>query len=172
MDFPRLTATHEIEEGLVFAPKFDAAGLITCVVSEADSGRMLMVAHMNAEALARTHEAGIRRHLAAITPLTLVDGIDLGALYGSNLVSAMIDATIGRTVSIGTANPMPTLPPFLLAICELMPITRPSRSNSGPPELPWLMAASVWMAFWMVNPLGDSITRSSADTMPVVAVPA
>ena len=46
-----------------------------------------------AEALARTHEAGIRRHLAAITPLTLVDGIDLGALYGSNLVSAMINAT-------------------------------------------------------------------------------
>jgi hypothetical protein len=43
--------------------------------------------------LARAHEATIRRHLAAITPLTLVDGIDLGALYGSNLVSAMINAT-------------------------------------------------------------------------------
>ena len=26
-----------------------------------------------------------------------------------------------------------------------MPITSPWLSNSGPPELPWLMAASVWM---------------------------
>jgi hypothetical protein len=27
----------------------------------------------------------------------------------------------------------------------VMPITRPYLSISGPPELPWLMAASVWM---------------------------
>jgi phosphoribosyl-AMP cyclohydrolase len=58
MDFPRLTAKHEIEEGIVFAPRFDASGLITCVVMEADSGELLMVAHMNAEALARTLETG------------------------------------------------------------------------------------------------------------------
>ena len=45
-----------------------------------------------AEALARAHEAALLRHLAAIAPLTLVDGIDLAALYDSNLVSAMIDA--------------------------------------------------------------------------------
>ena len=51
-----------------------------------------------------------------------------------------------------------------------MPITRPAMSKSGPPELPWLMAASVWMTFWMAKPLGDSILCSSADTMPVVAV--
>ena len=55
--------------------------------------RFAAITVADAEALARTHEAGIRRHLAAITPLTLVDGIDLGALYGSNLVSAMINAT-------------------------------------------------------------------------------
>ena len=30
-------------------------------------------------------------------------------------------------------------------MAELMPITSPSKLNSGPPELPWLMAASVWM---------------------------
>ena len=45
-----------------------------------------------AETLARAHEAALLRHLAAIAPLTLVDGIDLTALYDSNLVSAMIDA--------------------------------------------------------------------------------
>ena len=46
----------------------------------------------------------------------------------------------------GTANPTPSLPPESLSICELTPTTRPSRSSSGPPELPWLIAASVWIA--------------------------
>ncbi len=47
----------------------------------------------------------------------------------------------------GTANPMPTLPddPFAVSIWELTPITFPLASNSGPPELPWLIEASVWM---------------------------
>jgi len=29
-----------------------------------------------------------------------------------------------------------------------MPMTWPAMSTSGPPELPGLMAASVWMNFW------------------------
>ncbi len=45
-----------------------------------------------AEALARAHEAEVQRCLAAIEPLTLVDGVDLATLYANNLVSAMIDA--------------------------------------------------------------------------------
>jgi phosphoribosyl-AMP cyclohydrolase len=49
---------HEIEEGPLFAPKFDASGLITCVVTDAGSGALLMVAHMNAEALERTVSTG------------------------------------------------------------------------------------------------------------------
>ena len=49
---------HEIEEGQLFAPKFDAAGLITCVVTDVDSGAVLMVAHMNAQALERTVTSG------------------------------------------------------------------------------------------------------------------
>jgi phosphoribosyl-AMP cyclohydrolase len=48
----------EVEEGLAFAPKFDADGLLTCVTVDAASGEVLMVAHMNAEALARTIESG------------------------------------------------------------------------------------------------------------------
>ena len=48
----------DIEEGRAFAPKFDAAGLITCVVTAADSGEVLMVAHMNAQALTQTLETG------------------------------------------------------------------------------------------------------------------
>ena len=54
---PRIN-TQQIEEGHVFAPKFDADGLITCVVTDAGSGDVLMVAHMNAEALRRTIESG------------------------------------------------------------------------------------------------------------------
>ena len=54
---PRGSAA-EIEEGQVFAPKFDAAGLITCVVTAADSGEVLMVAHMNEEALRKTIASG------------------------------------------------------------------------------------------------------------------
>jgi phosphoribosyl-AMP cyclohydrolase len=50
--------TAEIEEGLVFAPKFDADGLITAVATDIKSGDVLMVAHMNAEALRRTIESG------------------------------------------------------------------------------------------------------------------
>ena len=46
------------EQGLVFQPKFDASGLVTCVATDAGSGELLMVAHMNAEALRRTVETG------------------------------------------------------------------------------------------------------------------
>ena len=48
----------EIEEGLTFAPQFGADGLITAVVTDAKSGDVLMVAHMNAEAVAKTIASG------------------------------------------------------------------------------------------------------------------
>jgi len=43
-------------------PKFDANGLVTCVVTDADNGLPLMVAHMNAEALEKTIETGIAHY--------------------------------------------------------------------------------------------------------------
>src|SRR5258708_11799140 len=51
-------STEEVEEGQAFSPKFDAEGLITCVVVDARTGEALMVAHMNAAALAKTIETG------------------------------------------------------------------------------------------------------------------
>ncbi len=51
-------SASEIEEGKAFAPKFDKDGLITAVVTDAASGDLLMVAHMNEEALRRTIETG------------------------------------------------------------------------------------------------------------------
>jgi len=41
-----------------FAPRFDAAGLLSAVAVDATTGRVLMLAHMDAEALARTRETG------------------------------------------------------------------------------------------------------------------
>jgi len=47
-----------IEEGLSFAPQFGADGLVTAVVTDAKSGEVLMVAHMNKDALGKTVETG------------------------------------------------------------------------------------------------------------------
>ncbi|MDB5562551.1 MAG: Phosphoribosyl-AMP cyclohydrolase [Hyphomicrobiales bacterium] len=53
------TLSHDaIEEGEVLAPRFDRDGLVTAVTIEAISGQVLMLAHMNAEALSRTLESG------------------------------------------------------------------------------------------------------------------
>ena len=49
---------NDIEEGLEFQPKFDASGLVTCVASDVVTGEVLMVAHMNDEALRKTIASG------------------------------------------------------------------------------------------------------------------
>jgi phosphoribosyl-AMP cyclohydrolase len=46
------------EAGTVLNPKYDGLGLITAVCTDAVSGIVLMVAHMNAEALTKTLESG------------------------------------------------------------------------------------------------------------------
>ena len=48
----------ELEEGRAFTPRFDQAGLIPAIVSDAAGGGVLMFAYMNAEALHRTIESG------------------------------------------------------------------------------------------------------------------
>lgn len=53
------TAAIDREEGSQFAPRFSADGLLTCVTVDARSGEVLMVAHMNAEALDKTLSSGI-----------------------------------------------------------------------------------------------------------------
>jgi phosphoribosyl-AMP cyclohydrolase len=46
------------ETGLALAPRWDAQGLITAVATDRNSGEVLMVAHMNADALAATIATG------------------------------------------------------------------------------------------------------------------
>jgi phosphoribosyl-AMP cyclohydrolase len=55
---PSSAAVNDLEEGLVLRPKFDASGLVTCVTTDAGNGEVLMVAHMNDEALRKTIDSG------------------------------------------------------------------------------------------------------------------
>jgi phosphoribosyl-AMP cyclohydrolase len=54
------TSAHndDREEGLSLQPKFDTSGLVTCVATDAATGEVLMVAHMNDEALRKTIASG------------------------------------------------------------------------------------------------------------------
>ncbi len=52
------TENSDREEGLAFQPKFDSSGLVTCVATDAATGDVLMVAHMNDEALRKTIASG------------------------------------------------------------------------------------------------------------------
>jgi phosphoribosyl-AMP cyclohydrolase len=56
------TDKRSLEEGEAFTPRFDIDGLVTAVVTDAGDGMLLMVAHMNAEALALTLETGIAHY--------------------------------------------------------------------------------------------------------------
>jgi phosphoribosyl-AMP cyclohydrolase len=47
------------EQGSLFMPKFDSHGLVTAVAVDRTSGRLLMLAHMNEEAIVRTRETGL-----------------------------------------------------------------------------------------------------------------
>ena len=63
LPFPKSPADKKaLEEGALFAPRFGADGLVTAVVTDAGDGMLLMVAHMNAEALALTIETGIAHY--------------------------------------------------------------------------------------------------------------
>lgn len=50
--------TTEREQGTVFLPRFDANGLLTAIAVDSATKDILMVAFMDAEALARTRETG------------------------------------------------------------------------------------------------------------------
>jgi len=54
-----MTQTDDREQGNTFQPRFDASGLLTAVAVDADSREILMLAHMDAEAVAKTRETGL-----------------------------------------------------------------------------------------------------------------
>jgi phosphoribosyl-AMP cyclohydrolase len=58
------TDKSELEDAGDFTPRFDDRGLITAVVTDIRDGALLMVAHMNAEALALTLETGTAHYFS------------------------------------------------------------------------------------------------------------
>jgi phosphoribosyl-AMP cyclohydrolase len=56
--FPTATDKESLERGAILAPRFDKDGLIAAVATDVGTGELLMLAWMNAEALARTLETG------------------------------------------------------------------------------------------------------------------
>ena len=79
-----------------------------------------------------------------------------------------------RFAGIAKPSPMDPLLRDVVRMDEVIPTTRPLASKSGPPLLPGLIAASTWIAFVTTGSPrpGDPVDtgRSTADTMPVVAV--
>ena len=80
-----------------------------------------------------------------------------------------------RSSSTGSADEIEIAKPMLFAdpgsaIAVLMPMTRPSTSTSGPPELPGLIAASVWIASTSVSVPAMCTVRPRPETMPEVTV--
>ena len=52
----------ELEEGVELTPRFDSAGLVTAVVCDSRDNEVLMLAHMNDEALRLTIETGVAHY--------------------------------------------------------------------------------------------------------------
>jgi phosphoribosyl-AMP cyclohydrolase len=48
----------KVEDRLELTPRFDAAGLVSCIAVDAKTGEVLMLAHMNREALRRSIGTG------------------------------------------------------------------------------------------------------------------
>ena len=57
-----MTSDNSRDETTTFTPKFGADGLLTAVAIDADNGQLLMVAHMNAEAVEKTLETGFAHY--------------------------------------------------------------------------------------------------------------
>jgi len=55
-EFQKINDKHELETGSILAPRFNQDGLITAIVQDEASNEILMLAHMNEEALQKTIE--------------------------------------------------------------------------------------------------------------------
>ena len=62
IQFPSQAAVEDVEEGKVFAPRFDDAGLIPAMAIDATTNAPLMFAFMNRESLALTLDTGLAHY--------------------------------------------------------------------------------------------------------------
>lgn len=62
--FPQAHSKHDLERGSALAPRFNSDGLVVTVAQHADTGEILMLAWMNAEALKLTVETKIAHYFS------------------------------------------------------------------------------------------------------------
>lgn len=82
-------SVEQVEEGTDFAPKFGADGLLPCITTDADSGEVLMLGWMNAEALRLTVETGEAHYFSRARQVLWHKGATSGLVQ--NVVEARID---------------------------------------------------------------------------------
>jgi hypothetical protein len=87
------------------------------------------------------------------------------------LVTLPEASKLGSTRNAALIGIAKLIPSAFTAIAVLIPMTRPKASKSGPPELPGLIAASVWIISWnRPEPSGLGKSRWSALMIPAVTV--
>ena len=81
--------TYQLERGARLSPRFDDAGLIAAIATHADTGEVLMLAWMNAEALRLTLETGEAHYFSRSRQALWRKGETSGQLQ--SVVEARID---------------------------------------------------------------------------------
>ena len=87
--FPTAPDKHALEHGAELAPRFDANGLVAAVTTHAETGEVLMLAWMNAEALRLTLETGQAHYFSRSRQALWKKGETSGQVQ--QLVEARID---------------------------------------------------------------------------------
>jgi phosphoribosyl-AMP cyclohydrolase len=84
-----MSADPEVEVGLKLRPKFDAMGLLPCVTVDSETGRVLMMAYMNDEALRLTISTKIATYYTRSRKKIWVKGESSGNVQ--HVVELLID---------------------------------------------------------------------------------
>lgn len=87
--FAKPGAAQQVEQGLQLTPRFDSSGLVAAVATDADTGDVLMLAWMNAEALSRSIESGVAHFFSRSRARIWKKGEESGNLL--NIVEMRVD---------------------------------------------------------------------------------
>ena len=104
--FPTAPDKAALERGDILSPRFDANGLIAAIATHAQTGEVLMFAHMNAEALAETQRTGLIHFYSRSRQMLWKKGETSGELF--RVVELRVDCDqdclLARVVPQGKGN--------------------------------------------------------------------
>jgi phosphoribosyl-AMP cyclohydrolase len=89
LEFHKRLSVEQVEEGVDLAPKFGADDLMPCITSDAQTGEVLMLGWMNAEALRLTIETGEAHYFSRARQVLCHKGATSGLVQ--KVVEARID---------------------------------------------------------------------------------